>query len=142
MSLNKNKTYENPFGELIGVKGYINEEDVFVYVEQEKLAWWYGASQINNWFVKNVQEDSRGNYIVVKEDLEKLYGVVTKILGVEDSQERKRVAKRYLPEGKHERSEEYDSFYFGTLENTKSVLDRVLGKVDFENIKIFYLRSC
>lgn len=110
---------------------------------------WRKANQIHNWFVQNVQdgEDNCGRYWVSEEKLKELRFACMKVILVQDNSqdviERTAEAVGLDPRsGFFFGGYEYDEWYFGQLQDTVSILDRIrLSKQLSDGYAIFYSSS-
>lgn len=86
--------------------------------------YWRKANAIHNWFVQNVQdgEDNCQSYEVGRKDLEELRTACERVLADHD------LAEELLPptEGFFFGGYELDEWYFGSIEDTKTALDKLL----------------
>jgi hypothetical protein len=105
----------------------------------EQVGYWRKANQIHGWFVANVQggDDSCLPYFVEKKNLENL-----KLL-CKEALELKKFAPILLParEGFFFGSDVYDEHYYGQLQETIEIIDKVLNEVDFDSSVIIYQSS-
>jgi hypothetical protein len=101
--------------------------------------YWRKSNMIHKWFVDNVQdgEDDCGNYEVSREKLQELVDIISKVLA-DKSQ-----AGNLLPNqgGFFFGSQDYDKYYFEDLEDTKRVLEGLLGNEDLNKHWYFEYHS-
>lgn len=105
-------------GELIKIKAS-SLSDV-----NERVGYWRKANQIHNWFVKNVQngvDECQRSYVSI-EQLRELYTEVCKVLDTKDT--------KSLPptSGFFFGSTNIDEGYWYDLENTKTILEKVISE--------------
>ena len=105
----------------------------------QDIAYWRKANQIHKWFVDNIQDgnDDCGNYIVTKEQLERLLSICMHIKANPDS------AWKHLPtqSGFFFGGTEYDQWYWEDIDYTIKALETVLKETDFDNWIVFYSSS-
>lgn len=116
-------------------------EGCFVSIEFT-IAYWRGANQIHNWFVKNIQggiDDSSKHYLG-KETLQKLLNTCEYVLQKKDDFE---VAKEILPtrNGYFFADSEYNDSYYRELEETIKILIKILTSKHFDNCEFYYISS-
>lgn len=101
-----------------------------------EAAYWRKANQIHAWFVRHVQEgiDNCAEYYVSGERLGELLGLVRQVL------QEHSLARELLPtqEGYFFGDTDYGESYFTDLEDTKRMLEAVLGVGDSAD---FYYHS-
>lgn len=122
---------------------------------REEVGYWRKANQIHNYFVEQVQdgEDDCGIYEVTKGNLEDLLVrccTVKVICGIPHSENQEdtweqpiqyqRVAEQLLPvcEGFFFGDYEYNQYYMSQIDETISIILKVLTETDFENEMIMY----
>lgn len=125
---------------------------------REEVGYWRKANQIHNYFVEQVQggEDDCGIYEVTKGNLEDLLVrccAVKVICDVPHSEKQEdeweqpiqcpRVAEQLLPvcEGFFFGDYEYNQYYMSQIDETISIISKVLTETDFENEMIMYRSS-
>lgn len=105
----------------------------------ERVAQWYKANAIHNWFVENVQEgeDDCKEYYVSLEQLECLLDDVNQVLG------NKALAESILPttSGFFFGNTEYDEYYFENLKYTKKILDEIIQNKNLYQDDLYYSSS-
>ena len=93
-----------------------------------ELGYWRKANAIHRWFVTNVQEgeDDCRTYSVGREQLEELRELCDRVLKF------KHLANEQLPTtaGFFFGSTDYDEYYYQDIENTITIIDRVLSLPD------------
>jgi hypothetical protein len=96
--------------------------------------YWRKANAIHDWFVQNVQdgEDNCGSYEVSREQLAELSALCDKVLKDHD------LAQELLPpsEGFFFGGTELDEWYFGSLQETKDGIDKLLNPLSPLNSKL------
>ena len=109
-----------------------------------EVAYWRKANQIHNWFVTNCQNgiDECQETRVTKKNLIDLKETCQAVLSTPES-DRVETAKRILPTvgGFFFGGTEYNEYYFGDLEDTVKMLDKVIDETDFEKEEIYYTSS-
>jgi hypothetical protein len=112
------------FPELAGMTGHWGDDSPVKEVKIEG-GYWRKANAVHDWFVRNVQNgtDDCGYYYVGREQLLELKSICEAVLT--DRQQ----ANILMPttSGFFFGSTEYDEYYFGDLESTISIIDRMLG---------------
>lgn len=110
----------------------------------KEVAYWRKANQVHNWFVTNCQNgiDECQETRVTKENLIDLKETCQAVLSTPES-DRVETAKRILPTvgGFFFGGTEYNQYYFGDLEDTVKMLDKVIDETDFEKEEIYYTSS-
>ena len=106
-----------------------------------EMAYWRKANQIHAWFVKNVQDgkDECQNSYVDQEQLIELRDLCKSLLVNKGEEE----AKEKLPSqsGFFFGGTEYDEWYWGELENTVEMLDRIISLPSFKDLEFQYHAS-
>ena len=91
-----------------------------------EAAYWRKANQIHKWFVDNVQEgtDDCNSYEVSRDQLKELLDLIDIVLADKSK------AKALLPVemGFFFGSDKYDEYYYGDLEDTKTMLADLLDE--------------
>lgn len=137
---------------------------------REEIGYWRKANAIHKWFVDKIQdgEDDCGYYKVDKDQLEELLktckivkdkcnlidGQVSNgqhlengkwVTDYEDGQviENKEIAEELLPTqgGFFFGSTDYDEWYMRDIDDTITILEKVLAETNFENQIVFYSSS-
>ena len=110
----------------------------------KEVAYWRKANQVHNWFVTNCQNgiDECQETRVTKENLIDLKETCQAVLSTSES-DRVETAKRTLPTvgGFFFGGTEYNEYYFGDLEDTVKMLEKVIDETDFEKEEIYYTSS-
>ena len=110
----------------------------------KEVAYWRKANQIHNWFVTNCQNgiDECQETRISKQNLIDLKETCQAVLSTPES-DRVETAKRILPTvgGFFFGGTEYNEYYFGDLEDTVKMLDKVIDETDFEKEEIYYTSS-
>ena len=105
----------------------------------EEVAYWRKVNAIHNWFVHNVQEgkDDCNKYYVDRKNIVKLLEIIKTILSDNTKSE------ELLPsiDGFFFGGTEYDEFYFNGLKGTKTMLEEILKKDDFDKFTYYYQSS-
>ena len=119
----------NQLLEVVDGKKIVDPTSSFRYMNVSiDVGQWRKANHIHAWFVDNVQsgEDNCGTYDVSREDLEQLLKLCKEVL--KDPTK----AADLLPrrEGFFFGSEEYDEYYFGDIEHTVDIIERVLKECE------------
>lgn len=90
----------------------------------EEMGYWRKANHIHTWFVDNVQEgaDNCGEFYVDRNDLENLLEACQRVIANPIE------AKELLPtsSGFFFGGTEYDEYYFGSIQETISILEECL----------------
>lgn len=114
------------------------------YADKEEY-YWRKANAIHKWFVDNVQEgaDDCGEYEVSKSQLLELVLIIKEILNKPDENSRIESAKELLPtcDGFFFGDTSYDDYYFNTLIDTQTALEKILNQFDFEENVLLYWSS-
>ncbi len=104
-----------------------------------EAAYWRKSNMIHKWFVDNVQDgnDDCGNYEVSREKLQELIDIIDKVLAD------KTQAGNLLPNtaGFFFGSQDYDQYYFEDLQDTKRVLEGLLGNAELNKHWYFEYHS-
>ena len=94
----------------------------------EEVGYWRKANSIHKWFVDNVQdgEDNCKEYYVSLEKLQKLKGIIKRILNAPKSK-KKKLAEELLPpcDGFFFGSEKIDEYYWDYLRDTLKIIEKV-----------------
>lgn len=103
------------------------------------VGYWRKANAIHKWFVDNVQEgvDECQESYLERDDLEKL------LIAVNQALDNPELAGEVLPpsDGFFFGSTDLDEWYFRDLQETKVLLERILGAPDFEKWYFYYRAS-
>ena len=103
------------------------------------VGYWRKANAIHNWFVNTVQDgiDECQTVEVSRENLVQLLATVTLVLDDHS------LAKELLPpqSGFFFGSDLVDEYYIESLEDTKSILDRILSDESSKNWSFYYHSS-
>lgn len=100
-------------------------------------AYWRKANQIHGWFVRNIQggNDNCGEYYVSHEKLESLLAVCRHAL-------RDKTVNALVPtEGFFFGGTEIDEYYWGEVERTVKVLDKIIKNPKYKNLSFYYTSS-
>lgn len=100
-------------------------------------AYWRKANQIHGWFVRNIQggNDNCGEYYVSHEKLESLLSVCRHAL-------RDKTVNALVPtEGFFFGGTEIDEYYWGEVERTVKVLDKIIKNPKYKNLSFYYTSS-
>ena len=144
------KLRECEFDSLNSMKGiipYVKKVGKYItwYSISEQIAYWRKANHIHRWFVNIVQggEDECNPYEVTKEHIIMLLNDVKTVLEAKDKEDGISVAQEVLPtqSGFFFGSTEYTEWYYQVLEETKTILEKILETFDFENNYLFYISS-
>lgn len=115
------------------------------YSISEQVAYWRKANQIHRWFVNIVQggEDDCNPYEVTKDHVIMLLNDVKTVLGAKSKKDGISVAQEVLPtqSGFYFGNTEYDNLYYRNLEETETMLEKILKTFDFENNYLYYRSS-
>ena len=107
--------------------------------ELEEVAYWRKFNALHGWFVKHVQDgkDDCGDYIIPKDKLEYLLGVL------EDVNKHPQSAKRLLPteSGFFFGGTEYNEYYYEDVKNSIPMIRSILEDTDFETEDLYYSAS-
>jgi hypothetical protein len=127
--IDEQNTYEDTLALLGLTKADIDPDASPVAIISVGIGYWRKANQVHNWFVNNVQngEDDCKTYFVSREQLEELVDVC-KNVKIDHSK-----AGELLPvgEGFFFGSYEYDEYYFGQIDNTIEMLEKILYNPKF-----------
>lgn len=109
-------------------------DDAGLYI-QFSVGYWRKANAIHGWFVENVQEgrDDCNEYPVERTDLNKLRTLCKAAIANKDHGDLPPVSGFFFG------SNEVDDWYWGKLESTVEILDRVLSYPD--DIRFYYQSS-
>ncbi len=118
---------------------YYNGPYLQWYRIMHKVGYWRKANQVHAWFVDVVQGgvDDCDYYLVSKENVEKLLGLVNGILNKE-LQPNEALPTR---EGFFFGSTDYDEYYEEDIKNTQEILTRVLEETNFDEEVLIYCSS-
>lgn len=101
---------------------------------KEEAMYWRKAHHIHNWFVKNVQDgvDDCREYVVLKEDFEKLLNDINSILKIKDKKERAVIAGGIFPlsDGIFFGNNIVHEYYWDYLEYTKVGVKKILADME------------
>jgi hypothetical protein len=127
--IDEQNTYEDTLALLGLTKADLDPDATPVAKVSVGVGYWRKANQVHAWFVQNVQngEDDCGTYFVSREQLEELVDVC-KNVKIDHSK-----AGELLPvgEGFFFGSYEYDEYYFGQIDNTIEMLEKILYNPKF-----------
>ena len=125
--------------EKLEIKGIDGIDESKVEIITEEVGYWRKTNAIHNWFVQNVQEgkDDCGKYFVDKNDIKKLLDIIKTILTDNSKNE------ELLPsmKGFFFGDTDYDEIYFNGLKGTKTMLEEILKKNDFDKFTYYYQSS-
>ncbi len=112
----------------------IATDDAGLYVDVS-VGYWRKANQIHGWFVDNVQDgqDDCREYPVSRVDLSNLRDLCKQAIATQDPDILPRVSGFFFG------SNEVDDWYWGDLQDTVEILDRVLSYPD--DIRFYYQSS-
>ena len=109
---------------LFDLDKYITKEAFAGLTISFPVAYWRKSNQIHKWFVDNIQDgqDDCQKYIVYSDRIEQLRDICNEVLADNSK------AEDLLPngEGFFFGSQEYDEYYFGDLQITVEMLNKVL----------------
>lgn len=106
--------------------------------EKKELIYWRKANQIRKWFVDHLedfnQDDNGGEYVISKETIIQLIDDIVEV------QKYPNKAQEIMPtsNGFFFGSQDYDSYYFDTLQSTLNDLFSILNNVDFQTEDVIY----
>lgn len=100
----------------------------------EEVAYWRKANQIREWFNNKIGVENCQHSEVSKELLEELVEDCKKVLADHD------LAEELLPtsSGFFFGSQNYDEWYYGDLEQTVEMVERVIAETDWETEEVLY----
>ena len=137
-------SYNSPEAQLPNFKAIVETADladvatdIYGAYVTVTAAYWRKANQIHGWFVRNIQggNDNCGEYYVSHEKLESLLAVCRHAL-------RDKTVNALVPtEGFFFGGTEIDEYYWGEVERTVKVLDKIIKNPKYKNLSFYYTSS-
>jgi hypothetical protein len=107
-----------------------------IWGDSEELAYWRKFNALHAWFVDNCQGgvDKCQYGKVQREDLEELFDII-------DESIQTKTPKLEPTSGFFFGSTEVDEYYWRDMEETRSLIHKILAETDFDNEQILYCAS-